>query len=133
MKQKFSLKRKNIKKRIVCTLVKLNNSSTQIESAAENGLKIFELDVFCARKFSVIQKFLRNIRRTPPLPSLMLYEKNDLKTDKGKCEAFNSFFCSVFSKLHQLESAEFYPNSMFNKIILTELRIRNLLNHLDVS
>ena len=60
-------------------------------------------------------------------------EKNDPKIDNKKIEAFNNFFCSVFSKLHHLEDAEIYPTSVFNKKIITEPGINNLLNHLHLS
>ena len=83
-------------------LSKTTNLEEKIKISADKDLKNFELEIFAPRKFSTIRKYLRSIRRAPRLPSIMKVDGKKLETDKKKCDAFNQFFYSVFTKAEQI-------------------------------
>ena len=65
---------------------------------------------------STIQKYLRSIRRAPRLPSIMKLDCKELETDKEKFDAFNQFFCSVFTKAEQITELSIFEKAKYNHI-----------------
>ena len=99
-------------------LSKTTNLEEKTKISADKDLKNYELEIFVPRMFSTIQKYLRSIRRAPRLPSIMKLDSKELETDKEKCDAFNQFFCSVFTKAEQKNEISFFEKAKYNHIEL---------------
>ena len=110
------IKRKEtlLRKQQSCPKPELLSKTTNLEKikiSAGKDLKNYELQIFAPRKFSTIQKYLPSIRRAPRLPSIMKLDGKELKTDKEKCDAFNQFFCSVFTKAEQITELSIFEKA----------------------
>lgn len=54
-----------------------------------------------------------------------------LKTDSEKCEAFNQFFCSVFTSSHQVDIF-LYPIEKYNWFRLGQENVQEIMQTLDI-
>ena len=51
----------------------------------------FGSEVFAGRRFSNIQKYLRAIRKSPPIPPIVKYANTSTRTDQHKAELLTHF------------------------------------------
>ena len=83
----------------------------------------FESEIFAGRRFSNIQKYLREIRKSPSILPIVNYENMSVRTDQHKAELFNSFFQKVYSN-----KVDYKPTVLrrkFNSLHITEKLISN--------
>ena len=56
-----------------------------------------------------------------------------LETDKEKCDVFNQFFCSVFTKAEQITALNIFEKAKYNHIEMNKDCIGKLLLELDIN
>ena len=76
---------------------------------------------------------MRSIRRAPRLPSIRKLDGKELETDKEKCDAFNQFFCSVFTKAEQITELSIFEKAKHNHIELKKDCIQKIMLELDIN
>ena len=137
MKKLSTLKRKAIAHPSPArsTLNKIDCLEEKVNTLCKNDQVIFESEIFATRQFSVIQKYLRSIKKVTPFPSEMHLNEETADTNEEKAELFILFFNSkVFnSKISKVENQFNFEEKDLNRFDISEKEIESILNKLDTS
>ena len=136
MKKLSTLKRKAIAhpSPAPSTLNKIDCLEEKVNTLCKNDQVIYESEIFATRQFSVIQKYLRSIKKVTPFPSEMHLNEQTANTNEEKAELFNLFFQSVFnSKISNVENQFNFEEKDLNRFDISEKEIESILNKLDTS
>ena len=123
MKKLSTLKRKAIAHSSPAprTLNKIDCLEEKVNTLCKNDQVIYESDIFATRQFSVIQTYLRSIRKVTPFPSEMHLNEQTANTNEEKAELFNLFFQSVFnSKISKVENQFYFEEKYLNRFDISE-------------
>ena len=63
----------------------------------------------------------------------MKLDGKELETDKEKCDAFNQFFCSVFTKAKQITKLSIFETAKYNHIEMNKDCIEKIMLKLDIN
>ena len=63
----------------------------------------------------------------------MKLDGKELETDKEKCDAFNQFFCSVFTKAEQITELSIFEKAKYNHIEMNKDCIEKTMLELDIN
>ena len=63
----------------------------------------------------------------------MKLDGKELETDKEKCDAFNQFFCSVFTKAKQITELSIFEKAKYNHIELNKDCMEKIMLELDIN
>ena len=114
------------------TLNKIDCLEEKINTLCKNDQVIYESKIFA--QFSVIQKYLRSIKKVTPFPSEMHLNEQTANTNEEKAELFNIFFQSDFnSKISKVENQFNFAEKDLNRFDISEKEIESILNKHDTS
>ena len=63
----------------------------------------------------------------------MKLDGKELETDKEKCDAFNQFFCNVFTKAEQITELNIFEKAKYNHIKTNKDCIEKIILELDIN
>ena len=104
-----------------------------VEDGKRNNLDSAKTAKLLFVRVLLIQKYLRNVRRSTTVPSEMYLDGEKARSDQDKAELFNRYFHSVYSNIPYDSNLDSDNATLLNHFHFNIIEIEDILKNLNIN